>query len=231
MGSGSASPSTSPASEARSVSSAQKWRIRRDHSLSRVRCPSGRLVPAYAACPLGRVDQAPTPSPAAMKVSCMRSASSPLVRPRMTCPSTDGRRSRLRCQVLNGSEKDADGGERKGGGKGRDGRLANMPQPLSNTRAASDLDLDRAAELSLVELVMCRVRAHQAWLLGGSNRERQTRKDEHRGCTNDAVDCGMPAADQQDAASSEHPHMLSQVFEIRITVGIDGDGYVDWQQS
>ncbi len=46
-------------------------------------------------------------------------ASSPLFRPRTSSPSTDNLLSWLSPWVVKGSEKDDEGGERKGGGKGR----------------------------------------------------------------------------------------------------------------
>jgi hypothetical protein len=51
-------------------------------------------------------------------------ASSPFVTPRIISPLTLGLRSRLRLWVDSGSEKDPEGGEKKGGGKGREGRFA-----------------------------------------------------------------------------------------------------------
>jgi hypothetical protein len=49
----------------------------------------------------------------------------------MSSPSTNARLSRLRLCVLSGSEKDPEGGERKGGGKGRGGLLAYRAIPVS----------------------------------------------------------------------------------------------------
>lgn len=43
-------------------------------------------------------------------------------------------RSRLRSNVLSASLKDAEGGERKGGGKGRGGRLAKRARPVAKRK-------------------------------------------------------------------------------------------------
>lgn len=55
--------------------------------------------------------------------------------PCITHPSTYAlRRSRLRSNVLSASLKDAEGGERKGGGKGRGGRLAKRARPVAKRK-------------------------------------------------------------------------------------------------
>ncbi len=66
-----------------------------------------------------------------MKFSPTSTASSPFVIPLIISPFTYDRLSLLRSCVLNGSENDPDGGERNGGGKGLDGRLANNAYPVS----------------------------------------------------------------------------------------------------
>ena len=52
----------------------------------------------------------------------------------MSCPLTKTRRSRLWWCVLRGSEKETDGGERKGGGNGRGARFANNTMPVSKRK-------------------------------------------------------------------------------------------------
>jgi len=79
---------------------------------------------AHAAWPFSLVAQAPTPSFAHIKFSLTRTASSPFVTPLIISPFTFGRLSQLRLCVLNGSEKDPEGGDENGGGKGLDGRFA-----------------------------------------------------------------------------------------------------------
>ena len=92
-----------------SNSKAQKCRINLDQS---------------AAWPFFLAAHAPTPSFAPMKFCSTSTASSPFVMPLIVSPLIDGLLSLLRLCVLRGSEKDPEGGERNGGGKGRDGRLA-----------------------------------------------------------------------------------------------------------
>lgn len=91
----------------------------------------GGVGSPYPACPRGRVDQAPTPSLAAIKLSLAYTASSPLVKPRIKSPLT----KTLRC-VLRGSEKELDGGDRKGGGKGRGVLLAKRDMPVSKRKGS-----------------------------------------------------------------------------------------------
>ena len=96
----------------------------------------GRTHPA---CPPGLVDHAPTPSFAPINWSLAYTASSPFVYPRMTCPFTLARRSRLRSCVLRGSENDPEGGDRKGGGNGLGALLANNASPVSNRKGGISL--------------------------------------------------------------------------------------------
>ena len=58
-------------------------------------------------------------------------ASSPLVIPARSSPSTVGLRYETLVWVVKGSEKDPEGGEMNGGGKGRVGRLAKIEYPVS----------------------------------------------------------------------------------------------------
>lgn len=69
-----------------------------------------------------------------MKWSLAYTASSPFVCPLINSPPTKARRSRLRLWVLSGSEKEADGGELKGGGKGLGVRLAKRATPVSKRK-------------------------------------------------------------------------------------------------
>lgn len=73
-----------------------------------------------------------------MKYSLAYTASSPFVSPRISLPPTYAlaRRSRLRSCVLSGSLKDPDGGERKGGGKGRGVRFAKSATPVSKRKGS-----------------------------------------------------------------------------------------------
>jgi hypothetical protein len=52
---------------------------------------------------------------------------------------TSGRLFRLLWCVLRGSENDADGGDRNGGGKGLGGRLAYKEMPVSNRKGGISL--------------------------------------------------------------------------------------------
>jgi len=67
-----------------------------------------------------------------MNISLAYTASSPFVNPRMSSPFTKALLSRLLWWVLRASEKDPDGGERKGGGNGLGCLLANSASPVSN---------------------------------------------------------------------------------------------------
>ena len=86
----------------------------------------------HPACPPGLVDHAPTPSFAPMNISLSKTASSPFVYPFMSSPLTNARLSRLLLWVLKGSEKEPDGGDKKGGGKGLGALFANNASPVSN---------------------------------------------------------------------------------------------------
>jgi hypothetical protein len=55
----------------------------------------------------------------------------------MSSPSTNVRLSRLLWWVLRGSEKEPEGGERKGGGKGLGGLLAKSASPVSNRKGGT----------------------------------------------------------------------------------------------
>jgi hypothetical protein len=57
----------------------------------------------------------------------------------MSSPFTKARRSRLRWWVLRGSEKDPDGGDRKGGGNGLGALFANNASPVSNRKGEISL--------------------------------------------------------------------------------------------
>ena len=61
-------------------------------------------------------------------------ASSPLFKPRMSSPRTDNLLSWLRPWVVKGSEKEDEGGDKKGGGNGREGRLAHSAYPVSKRK-------------------------------------------------------------------------------------------------
>jgi hypothetical protein len=83
-----------------------------------------------------------------MKRSLAYAASSPFVHPLMSAPLTFSRLSRLLSCVLSASEKEPDGGERKGGGNGRGERLAKSAMPVSkrNGGAASGEGADAEGE-------------------------------------------------------------------------------------
>ena len=57
----------------------------------------------------------------------------------MSSPLTNARLSRLRLWVLRGSEKDPEGGDRNGGGKGLGALLANNANPVSNRKGRVSL--------------------------------------------------------------------------------------------
>lgn len=72
--------------------------------------------------------------------------------PCITHPSTYAlrcsARSRLRSNVLSASLKDAEGGERKGGGKGRGGRLAKRARPVAKRKGTRGKDEGLKGSLS-----------------------------------------------------------------------------------
>jgi hypothetical protein len=92
----------------------------------------------------------------------------------MSSPLTKVRLSRLLWWVLSGSEKEPDGGERKGGGNGRGGLFAKSERPVSNRKGAVLLWAGWVSSVSAIAVVENALGRH-GWELWMSERGRYER--------------------------------------------------------